>query len=80
MKLIIDEYEVDIKVKHSKYGQKANKTDTMNFLNTLSIFCTDSARLNRMLGTDSIADEAEQYSKDIYEYLEAKGAYGIKVS
>ena len=80
MKLIIDEYEVDIKVKHSKYGKKANKADTMDFLNTLSIFCTDSARLNRMLGTHSIADEAEQYGKDIYGYLEAKGAYDIKVS
>lgn len=75
MKLTIGEYEVEIKVKHSKYGQKANKTDTMNFLNTLSIFCKDAARYNRMLGAYSINDEAEQYGKDIYEYLEAKGVY-----
>lgn len=80
MKLRIGEYEVDIKVKHSKCGGKANKADTMYFLNDLVCICADSARLNRMLGTHSIADESEKYHDDIYNYLKAKGLYDIKVS
>lgn len=73
MKIRIDGYEVEIKAK-ATWGDrtKANKQDTMDLLNRISIWAMEAAGNPKNNG---IKDLLEKTSNEIYGQLEAAGAY-----
>lgn len=75
MKLTIGDYDVEIKAK--KYGDKFNKQDTLDFLNTLAIATAECAFYHRdyFKQQDSIYDEFYNMSLEIHNFMEAKGAF-----
>lgn len=74
MKLTINGYEVEIKAK-ANYNSRANKLDTMHFLNTLSIWASEAARTYRMERCESLEKNANKAADDIYTVLSAAGLY-----
>lgn len=71
MKITMNGYEVEIKARAS-YNSKANKQDTMDLLNSISIWVMEAANdpTNK-----SIKNYLEGVSNEIYEQLKAAGAY-----
>lgn len=74
MKLNINGYEVDIKVK-DKYSDRANKDDAMAFLNTLAIWAAEARDHYRKEGFGGLADVANIWQKDINTALDNKGFF-----
>lgn len=74
MKLNINGYEVEIRAK-DRYSSRANKADTMHFLNTLSIWASEAARTYRTEGCKSLEKNANNAADDIYNALSAAGLY-----
>lgn len=66
MKLMLDEYEVEIRAKKT-WHDKRNKKDTMEFLNTLSILLDSDINI--------FQEKAIDWSDEIYTKLKAEGAY-----
>lgn len=77
MKLIIGEYEVEIKAKDTRFNSRCNLEDTMNLLNTLSIFASEARDHYNMNNYDGLAKKAGKYSVDIYTALNEKGCYKV---
>ena len=75
MKLIIGEYEVEIKAKDTRFRSRYNLDDTMALLNALSIYASEARDHYRMNNYDGLANTADKYGKDIYTALKEKGAY-----
>lgn len=74
MRLTINGAEVEIKVK-GKYSSRANKQDTMFFLNTLSIWASEAANHYRYEGAEALEKDARTCGMDIYNALDAAGLY-----
>lgn len=75
MKLIIGEYEVEIKAKDTRFKSRFNLDDTMSLLNMLSIYASEARDHYNMNGYDGLANTANKYGRDIYTALKEKGAY-----
>lgn len=74
MTIEIDNYKVEIKVK-AVYSEKANKEDTMNLLNSISIWAFEAANEYDRTGAHALAKRARKASREIYKILETKGCY-----
>lgn len=74
MKMTIDDFEIDIKVK-GKWSKKANKQDLIYFLNTMSLFAFEASEYNRMIGNNSITNESNKYHQEMYDILDKMGAF-----
>lgn len=74
MKLFIDGYEVEIKVK-ANYDTKASKFTTQNFLNDLSILAGEARRSFERSELNALSDWANRVSKDIFDELKKQGVY-----
>lgn len=75
MKLMINGYEVEIKAK-AKWSKRANKEDTMDFLNTISLLASEAAKYNEQIKAhDAVAEWCDRISDEIYNVLKENGAY-----
>lgn len=74
MKLTIGNYEVEIKAK-GMFAEKMNKEDTMYFLNKISSVCYQASLQSRAQGWEFRADDEQEMSTQIYEFLDNKGFY-----
>ena len=74
MKLTINEYEVEIKVKRGG-ADRASKMDTMQFLNSVSIWAMEAAKQMRTTGAPALAEEFDGASTEIYNFLKGAGLY-----
>ena len=74
MKLTINGYEVEIKVK-SKWNKRTNKADTMAFLNMVSIWAGEAAMYNVHKFGTGYGNTENRASDDIYNFLDANGCY-----
>lgn len=73
MKLVVNDYVIDIKVK-KKHQQRCSLLETMYFLNNCTIAFSNAAKY--MTATmPSCAKEFEKMGSDIYAALKAAGAY-----
>lgn len=75
MKLIIGDYEVEIKAKKIGLDERANKQATVNFLNETSIAYLEASRMYAIDGYTRLAPAAEKKSNDIYNKLSEMGFY-----
>lgn len=73
MRLSIGEYKVVIKAR--AYEPCLNSTETVSFLNELSILASEAAEWNREHGYNATADHAYEISQSIYNTLKELGAY-----
>lgn len=74
MKLVIGEYEVEVKAKLD-YKKTYSKEDTNDFLNLLAIICGDASRFEQGQGVQSFAKKFDKMDKDIYRFLSEQGVY-----
>ena len=75
MKIMIGEYEVEIKARDARFRQRANKEDTINLLNEMSIAFGEAAKLFSSTHAEPLAKIASKKSDDIYNALDAIGVY-----
>ena len=75
MKLHIDNYEIDIKVKGLCNETRNNKQDAMYFMNFISLLATKAEEKFRDEGAIALAEQAGKYSDEIHEQLKAMGCY-----
>ena len=71
MKIMIGNYEIDIKAKRP-YSQKANQGDTFAFLCLLSTYASEAANMHEQRGCHALAKAAHQISEEIYNFLDGK--------
>lgn len=74
MTIEFDNYKVEIKAK-ARYEEKANKQDTMNLLNVISIWAYEAANEYDRKGAHGLANRARKVSREIYKVLDSKGYY-----
>ena len=74
MRLTVNEYEVEIKVKRGG-AARVNKMDTMQFLNSVSIWAMEAAKQMRTTGAPALAEEFDDASNEIYHFLKDAGLY-----
>ena len=76
MKLMIEGKEIEIKVK-GEFSERANKQDTLAFLNLVSIAFTESGEYwDKLAGRDCVTARVRKgYGTEIYKYCRDKGAY-----
>jgi len=78
MRLIIGEYEVDIKAKKVEGGcvsSKCNLKDTQSVLNVLSSCCYQAYFKYKEDGYPCMANDSHKMADDIFHALEAQGIY-----
>ena len=75
MKLIIGDYEVEIKAKKIGLDEKMNKQATIDFLNEASIYFSEASRMYTIEGCTGLAPAAQRKSTDIYNKLSEMGVY-----
>ena len=75
MKLHIDTYEIDIKVKGLCNETRNNKEDAMYFMNLIALFASGAEENYRNKGADALAEQARKCSDEIHEQLKAMGCY-----
>lgn len=76
MKIIIENYEVEINAKNTLIGHKnMNDEDTMHLLNLISIYADETNKRNKERNIDFDFLSAEQVSRQIYDTLKNKGLY-----
>lgn len=75
MKLHIDNYEIDIKVKGLCNETRNNKEDAMYFMNLIALFAIGAEENYRNKGADALAEQAGKCSDEIREQLKAMGCY-----
>ena len=75
MKLMIGDFEVDIKAKVPQRNARNNLLDTMYFLNNLSIAFGEASAKYKIDGYPALAKEFNEASHQIYDTLEKIGAY-----
>lgn len=76
MKLKIGRYEVEVFARELG-NEYQNEKDALYFLNSVSIWASDAAALNRQQGYDGLAHSYMVSSKDIFKALEEKGLYRV---
>lgn len=74
MKLIIDDFEVEVKAKFEG-GERYNKEATLFFLNHLVVLAGEAKKGFEAEGAYALADSAQRAQKNIYEFCKDKGAY-----
>ena len=74
MKLIIGEYEVEIKA-HTVWSQRNNKNDVMSLLNEISLICDKASREASQNGCEALSRRYHILGEDIYRALKESGAY-----
>ena len=76
MRLFIEGKEIEIRVK-GEFSDRANKQDTLAFLNLVSIAFTESGEYwEKLAGRDSVTARVRKgYGTAIYEHCRDKGAY-----
>ena len=77
MKIQIGEYEVNISAKYRR-NNRANKADTMSFLNELAIAYFEAAQHNNRLTCYAIGKEFKEKSDYITDVLRKNGLYDDK--
>lgn len=77
MKLMIGDYEVEIKAK-SKWSKRNNKCDVVGFLNELSIVLYEASKVNASEGYRSLSERYYNMSDDIYKVLNKMGVYNVE--
>lgn len=75
MKLMIGEYEVDIKVKDARFNERNNIVDTISFLNEMSLAFYKASEMYKRDTCEALAACANKKSDDIYKTLKKMGAY-----
>lgn len=75
MKLIIGDYEVDVKAKRRILSDKYSMMDTIDFLNKISIYCSLAGDKRKEQGYSALASECDTMGDDIYQTLKKAGAY-----
>ena len=75
MKLVINDFEVEIKARRTWRSKRANSKDTMSFLNQVSIFCGDASKQYDFEGYEALSKNARVWSHEIYTYLNDNGLY-----
>ena len=75
MKLIIGEFEVEVKAKIRGVSKRNNVLDTLNLLNQMSIAFDEAAINYNRDGYHALSDECKRKGADIYNALEKAGAY-----
>lgn len=73
MKLTFDGFEVEIKAKRG--GSRANKKDTMDMLNRISIWASMASKMYESQGYPANAEAAEKAADEIFYALKAAGCY-----
>ena len=74
MKLVIGNYEVEIKAKYT-FEDRANATATKYFLNMISSALSAQADKEISLGCPACADHTLKMSDQIYNFLDEKHFY-----
>lgn len=75
MKIIVGEFEVEVKAKGIVSREKYNEKDTEFFLNELSVVYQDAATFEEGQGYQAHARNYNTKSMDIYKQLLKMGAY-----
>lgn len=75
MKLVIGDYEIDIKARNVNGLPGYTKEDAMSFLNSVSIWAHEAAEMNKLRGCYATAGTGDRASDDIYNALDARGYY-----
>ena len=74
MKFTFDGMEIEIKAKN-QYSNRANKADTLSFLNTLSIYAAETANRYRNIGMNALAERADELNEILYDLCDENGVY-----
>ena len=81
MKLVIGDYEVEIKAKAKHHADKSTREqtlmDTMDLLNHISLIMSHGAEQYRNERHKALAEEADKESNDIYIALSDRGYYNV---
>lgn len=72
MKLVVGDYEVEIKAKR-KFEEKNSKQSAMYFLNDISILCSEASAHYRELGLTALDNWAREMGKEIHNTLKENG-------
>ena len=75
MKLHIDNYDIDIKVKGLCNETRNNKQDAMYFMNFIALLATSAEENYRNKGADALAEQAGRWSDEIHEQLKTMNCY-----
>lgn len=75
MKIIIGEFEVEVKAKGIAEREKYNKDDLEYFLNELSLVYQEASMFNEGQGYQAYARNYKKKSDDIFMKLNEMGAY-----
>lgn len=74
MKIMIGEYEISITARYHR-NEKANKADTMHFLNELAIAFFEASEFNNKMTCYATGRDFKAKSDEIHEILEKNGCY-----
>ena len=74
MKLIIDDFEVEVKAKFEG-GERYNKEATLFFLNHLSMLASAARKHFESEGAYALADDAERVRSQLFKFCDDKGVY-----
>lgn len=75
MKFTFDGYEIDIKVKNTLLSDRANKYDTLSFMNRMLGWFFDSIEDSNRLGFEDLAEHQRKEAYKLFEQLTKHGAY-----
>lgn len=74
MKITIGEYELNIKVTRA-YNDRANKADTLAFLNEMCIWLIEANRSYQKNGLEALEKRTDKQYNELFKQLEEKGYY-----
>lgn len=66
--------EIEVKAKEANHD-KCSKAAAQYFMNYVAILASEAANRYRTLGCNALAEQAEEFHKEIYDILEAQGLY-----
>lgn len=74
MKLTLNGWEIEVKAK-SQFKDRANKQDTMYFLNDLACYALEAKQRYKDLGLYGLAEEAQEFQMGIHDALDKAKFY-----
>ena len=77
MRLDMNGFKVEIKARHT-YHNKYNEADTYFLLNWISTFAREAAKQYEREGATALASMARKTADEIFDTLDAAGAYKFK--
>lgn len=75
MKVMIGDYEVEIKARKTHFRDKFNKEDTNSFLNTMAIAFYEASNFDRMQGLQTLGECNAEMGRNVHDALEAIGYF-----